>query len=654
MLIAEELDADWADVRIEQADSLPQVYGRQVAGGSMATPLHWDELRRVGAAARAMLIAAAARSWSCPPAECATTPGKVVHTPSGRTLGYGALAPLCADIPVPDPASLPLKDPAAYRIVGKPQPQYDTPRIVTGAPLFGIDVRLPGMLFATYEKAPVFGAKVASADLAAAQQVKGVRRAFVVEGGTALDGLMPGVAVVADSWWAARKGRERLATAWAAHPTSAQGDTAFVAQAKALATGAPQRTLRSDGDVAAALAAGAKRVTAAYEYPFLAHASLEPQNCTARVADGKAEIWAPTQNPEPGRQLVAKTLGLRPEDVTIHMTRSGGGFGRRLMNDYMVEACWIAREMGAPVQLIWTREDDLQHDMYRPGGFHFLDGAVDAAGAITAWSDHFVSFGEGERFAPGAGMSPLEFPARFVPHYRLDASVMPLGVPTGFLRAPGSNAIAFVVQSFIDELAHAAGADPVAFRLKLLGDRGEVGSGRESYHAGRMAGVLTAVAEMSGWGRTRLPKRHGMGVAFHYSHLGYFAEVVQARVADSGEVAVDKVWVACDVGSQIINPSGALNQVQGSILDGLSQALHQKVTIEGGRAVEGNFDAYRLMRMPEAPKIEVRFLKTEFRPTGLGEPALPPVIPALGNAIFAATGVRLRSLPIDPKRLKSV
>jgi isoquinoline 1-oxidoreductase beta subunit len=654
MLIAEELDVPWESVRIEQADNDPTTFGRQFAGGSMATPLHWDELRRVGAVARAMMIQAAALAWNCPAGECSTTPGQVIHKTSGRTSSFGSLASQCAGLTAPDPKTVPLKDPKDYRIIGKAKPQYDTAKIVTGQPLYGIDVQVPGMLHATYQKAPVFGAKVASADLAAAQGVKGVRKAFTVEGGTELSGLLPGVAVVADSWWAARKGRDRLNVQWAEHPTSSQSTAGFARRAAELNAGAPQRGLRNDGDVAGALKGAAKTVEAAYAYPFIGHATLEPQNCTAAYRDGKLEIWAPTQNPEPGRQLVSKTLGIKPEDITIHMIRGGGGFGRRLSNDYMVEAAWIARETGAPVKLLWTREDDMAHDFYRPGGFHFLKGGVDASGKLVAWQDHFVSFGPGgEQFAPSAGMAATEFPARFVPNCKIDVSTMPLGVPTGPLRAPGSNALAFVMQSFIDELAHAANADPVDFRLKLLGDQKLVGEGASAYNAERMRGVVQAAADMAGWKTRKLPARSGLGVAFHYSHLGYFAEVVQVKVAADGAPKVEKVWVAADVGRQIINPHGALNQVQGSVIDGLSAALFQNITIENGRTVEQNFDTYRLLRMAEAPPVEVKFLKTDYPPTGLGEPALPPVIPALTNAIFAATGKRIRSLPIDPSQLKA-
>ncbi|HYD46298.1 MAG TPA: molybdopterin cofactor-binding domain-containing protein, partial [Phenylobacterium sp.] len=519
--------------------------------------------------------------------------------------------------------------------------------------------KVPGMTHAVFVKCPVFGGKVVSANLDEVKAQKGVRDAFVVKGGDALDGLLDGVAILADSWWIANKAREVLKVEWAEGGTASQSTAGYAAAAAKLFEGKPQTSLRKDGDPDAAFAAAAKVVEAEYAYPFLAHAPMEPQNCTARVEGGKVEVWAPTQNPEEGRGLIVKHLGVKPEDVTIHLIRCGGGFGRRLNNDWMVETAAIAKQAGRPVKLVWTRQDDIQHDFYRPAGFHKLKAAVDADGKLTALSDHFVTFGQGEGFARSATMSPVEWPARAIPNIDYGVSKMPLGVPTGPLRAPGSNAMAFVFQCFIDEVAHAAGKDPVAFRLEVMGAPRVLASPPQQlppgarpppgYDMGRQAAVLKLAAEKAGWGR-KLPKGTGLGCAFYFSHLGYFANVIQATVAKDGSYTVDKVWVAGDVGSTIINPTNAANQVEGSIIDGLAHAKGQ-ITIENGRAVEGNFDGFPLLRMNEAPPIEVHFLKTDNPPTGLGEPALPPVMPALCNALFAATGKRIRKLPIDTAEL---
>ena len=646
MLIADEFDVPWASVTVEQAMADTTKYTGQTAGGSNATPSNWDPMRRVGAVGRQMMLAAAAQTWSVPVAECTTDAGTVMHKASGKKATYGALAATAATMPVPDQTKVPLKDPKDYKIIGKFTPGVDNRAIVTGKPLFGIDVTVPGMQYAVFEKCPVFGGKVVSANTDAIAKEPGVTKCFIVPGGAVLSELLPGVAIIADSWWAAQSARKKLVVQWDEGKTATQSTVGFAAKAKELFAAPPIKTVRNDGEVDAALAKAVKTVDATYDYPFIAHATLEPQNCTAHFHDGRMEIWAPSQNPISGRGLIAKHLGIDATTIDIHMMRNGGGFGRRLNNDYMVEAAFIAKEAGVPVKLVWSREDDMRHDFYRPGGHHHLKGGVDAAGKVVAWKDHFVSYGTGEQFTQAGNMGAGDFPAGLVPDFNLGYSIIESGIPTGFLRAPSSNALAYVMHSFIDELAIAAGVDQFKFRMDLLA--GISAGAKSSVDVERMKGVLQMVAEKSGWGKgPALPKGRGRGIAFYFSHRGYFAEVVEATVSKAGGVTVNQVWVAGDVGRQIINPSGADNQVQGSVMDGIAEALAQEITFENGRTKQANLGEYKLLRMAQAPKVEVHWRITDNNPTGIGEPALPPVIPALCNAIFAATGKRIRSLPIS-------
>jgi isoquinoline 1-oxidoreductase subunit beta len=647
MIIAEELDADWEHVHVEQSPIDASVYGRQAAGGSRSIPSSWDQLRGAGAAARSMLASAAAGIWNVPADECSTARSIVTHDPTGRRLTYGELAEPATNQPVPELASLTLKTRDNYRLLGKRITGVDNDKVVTGQPLFGIDTALPGMVYASYSKCPATGGRVRDANLDEIRALPGVQDAFALEGNDTVTELMPGVAIIGDSTWATQRARASLQVDWDESEASTDSWSGLVGQAEELSQRTGAEMLREFGDVDAAFDSAEQTLEAFYSYPFVSHAPLEPQNCTAWYQDGGIEIWAPSQTPQRAIQNVANVLGIPEDRVTLHQTRIGGGFGRRLMNDYVCEVAAIAREVGVPVKLQWAREDDMAHDFYRPGGFHALKASLDSARKVTAWQDHFITFSHDGKSAVSGGESRGgEFPEGLLGNYRFTQSLLPLATPTGPWRAPRSNAIAFAVQSFHHELAVAAGRDHLEMLLEIMGDpRWLVEGNAGALNTGRAAEVIRLAAEKAGWGQAQ-PAGRGLGLAFYFSHAGHVAEVADVSVDANRKLTVHKVTVASDVGP-IVNLSGAENQCQGAVMDGLSTMLGLEITMENGRVQESNFHQYPLMRMNNAPVVDVHFIESDFPPTGLGEPALPPLAPAVCNAIFAATGQRVRTLPLS-------
>ena len=643
MIVAEELDAAWEDVEVVQSSIEQSLYGAQFAGGSMSIPMNWDSLRRAGATARTMLLEAAAKRWGVAQSSLSTRDSHVIHSASGRKLKYTELAGEAAAVAAPDPRSLTLKEPDQFRLLGKRITGVDNDALVRGEPLFGIDQSLPGMKYAVYQKCPAIGGKVASANLDAIKAMPGVHDAFVLDGnGNAME-LLPGVAIVADNTWSAIQAKRALKVEWDESDASKDSWSGAKAEADRLRKESGPQVVNT-GDVDSAFSSGAKQASGFYSYHFVSHATLEPQNCTAWFKDGALELWAPTQTPGQGIGSAAKVVGISPAKVTLHQLRCGGGFGRRLYNDFTCEAAAIAKRAGVPVKLQWTREDDMAYDLYRAGGFHQMDGSVDDNGKITGWRDRFITFtNDGRRPVSGGGLGPGVFPAGLVDNVRVEQTALPWQNRCAAWRAPGSNVFAFVVQSFLDELAHAAGRDPLEVLLEVFGQPRQMG--RRGMHTGRAAGVVKLAAKEAGWGR-ELPDGHGMGVAFYYSHAGHIAEVAEVSVNDQKQVNVHKVTVAADVGP-IVNMSGAENQMQGSVVDGLSTMTGLSMTFENGRVQQSNFDRYPMLRMPSTPEVAVHFVDSDYPPTGLGEPALPPLAPAVCNAIFAACGHRIRTLPIS-------
>jgi isoquinoline 1-oxidoreductase beta subunit len=666
MLIAEELDVPWERVVVEQlpyglrkdGDKYASLYGPQGAGGSTNIPEGYTPLRQVGAAARHVLVAAAAAQWNVPAESLRTDAGRVLDS-DGRTLDYAQLAPAAARLPLPvEP--LPLKSPERFRIIGTPTRGADVAEIVRGAPLYGLDQRLPGALVAVIARAPVGGATLKRLNDAAARRVRGVRSIHPI-GGPAPRGQIPenlaaGVAVLANDTWSALQGRKALDVEWddSAHPRD--DANALLASARAAVDRAPTAVVQEHGDYAAAKARAARTYAASYAVPFLAHATLEPQNVMLDLREDRALLVGPLQSPGGASRLVAKLTGLPRERIEIRLTRSGGGFGRRLANDFVAEAVKVAQAAKQPIRLVWTREDDFTHDFYRPMGVHRLEAALAEDGQILGWRHHVASPGIKGRDAGLDADAPAwigvhekdEVPARLVPAWRHEYTALESSIPRGWWRAPLPTFIAFPVQSFIDEIAAETRQDPLDLRLRLLGTPREIeyaGHGGPRYDTGRLAKVLTLAAERVGWGR-RMPEGHGLGIAAHFTFGGYAAHALEVQVRDRA-VRVVRCACAIDVG-QVVNPLGVEAQAAGGTLDGLGTALELAMQFEHGRARQQNFDAYPLLRMGDAPNVEVIVVRSSAPPSGAGEMGIPTVAPALASAIHAATGIRVRDLPLGP------
>ena len=649
VIIADELDADWKHVVMEQADINPKVYGSQGAGGSTSIPRAWDQLRQAGASAKAMLVAAAADLWQVDPSQITARDSMLSHAASGRSATYGALAVAAAKMPVPDPKGLKLKSRAEYRLIGKRYRGVDDPKVVTGQPLFGIDVQLPGMVYASFTKCPAAGGRVKSFNADEIKGQRGVIDAFIVEGTGMLVEVMPGVAIIAKDTWSAFQAKDRLKIDWDLSDASTDSTVQFSIRAKQLAAKFPETFDDDVGDVERSFANAAKVVEAYYEYPFAAHVPLEPMNTTAHWHDGIMEMWVPTQQPDRGLPLIAKAAGVPEDKIVMHQTRVGGGFGRRLVNDYACEAAAIALRVARPVKLQWTREDDFSHDFYRPAGYHQFKGAIARDGSLDAWQEHFITFtANGKKEATGANLTDnLRYSIK-APNLRRAKTMMPLKIPTGAWRAPGDNAQVFAAQGFMCELSLASGRDHVAFLLDAVNREVPALVPKDksvNFSPKRASDVIRMCADRSGWGR-KLPGGSGLGLAWCYSHAGHVAQSVELSVDDKKQIKIARIVVVLDVGP-IIDMAGSEAQAQGASTDALSTAMGLKINVENGRIRQQNYNDYPILRLPFAPMaIEPYFIQSDNRPTGMGEPAFPALAPALCHAIFVATGERPRRLPL--------
>ncbi|MGC1089212.1 MAG: xanthine dehydrogenase family protein molybdopterin-binding subunit [Candidatus Acidiferrum sp.] len=663
MILAEELCLDWKNVTIEHSPTDPKIYDHGT-GGSGSVAGSWLPLRRAGAAAREMLVAAAAKKWEVDADTCRAKDGYVVHGHPERSFTYGELAADAALLPIPDFNKVPLKNSRDFTIIGHDMHRVDTAAKASGTAKFGIDSRPAGLLYAVIARCPVFYGKVASFDAAKAKAVPGVRDVFQIAVAGRGSSTTGGVAVVAENSWAAMQGRKVLEVKWdegeAANESTEEMQGQFVANA---AKGG--KPLRNDGDADTALAGASKRFEAIYELPFAAHACMEPMNCTVHIQADRAEAWVPTQAPQWAQAVIAEAAKLPPEKVAVHTTLMGGGFGRRYQADFVMEGAQVAKNVGKPVMVLWTREDDMHHDFYRPASYHKLQAALDANGNLTAWKHFQTSTSIASKWSPNgaedSGKGEFGTGATVpysTPNLRIEYTLAHSSAPRAWWRSVEHSSSGFVVERFVNELAASAGADPVDFRLKLIGDPRKIpqfGSGPDDppLDTGRLLGVLKLAAEKAGW-RTPLPEGEGRGIATFFSFETYTAAVAEVSLQPR-DLKIKRLVCTVDCG-RVVNPNGVRAQVESAAIYALTATLKDAITVDHGRVVQSNFNDYQMLRMKEAPLIEVYLVDSDERPTGIGEPTVPVIAPAVCNAIFNASrnwkkAVNIRRLPIRPEDL---
>ncbi len=658
MILAEELSLDWTKVTVEQAPTNPAIY-EHGTGGSGSVAGSWLPLRRAGAAAREMLISAAAARWNVNRDTCVAKDGGVLHGARKNFLTYGELAEDAAKLPIPDFNTVPLKNSDDFTIVGHDKRRYEGSAKATGRAKFGLDSRVPGMQYAVIARCPIFGGKVKSFDATKAKAVHGVQDVVAIDAVGEGAFTAGGVAVLADNSWAALQGRKALQVEWDEGPHATES-TAWLHQQFLDNAAKSGKVIRNDGDADAAIAGAAKKVEATYEFPFAAHATMEPMNCTVHIRPDGAEAWVPTQAPQWAQDIIVGISGLPREKVIVNTTLMGGGFGRRYMGDFVMEAAQLAKATGKPVQVLWTREDDMQHDFYRPASYHKLSGAIDAQGGLAAWKHFQTSTSidamwskDGEAHPENSEFATALYIPYATPNYRVEYTLAKSGVSRAWWRSVEHSSSGFIVECFVDELAAAAGADPYDFRMKLIGDDRKIPDFTnpkegKPLDTARLKGVLKLAAEKGDWGKP-LPKGVGRGIAAYFSFESYTACVAEVSLKD-GDVKVHRLSYAVDCGRPI-NPDGIRAQVESAAIYGLSASLHDAITIKNGRVEQGNFNTYKMPKIADTPKTEVHVVMSKEEPTGIGEPGLPVVTACVCNAIYSLTKKRIRRLPIRKEDL---